>query len=173
MTEDRRNRLIWGVLLLIGALGAASLRNNPALGIMPAAIGIIECLIFACVLTAARLSDWRMAVLISAAVPVYLWAQRFLDGFMVPVDILVNLTMLLFMCRVCGRMTSRLMNILLLVVPAFVVMLLGSAVALWVVKGDSFIRGLIVAWNTDLYSALSILGAAVLCTPLIEGKKTK
>ena len=106
MTEDRRNRLIWGVLLLIGALGAASLRNNPALGIMPAAIGVIECLIFACVLTAARLSDWRMAVLISAAVPVYLWAQRFLDGFMVPVDILVNLTMLLFMWRTTPPRTT-------------------------------------------------------------------
>ena len=42
MSEERKNPVIWGCMLLVCALGCVSLRNNPALGISPLAIGIIE-----------------------------------------------------------------------------------------------------------------------------------
>ena len=169
MTEERKSRLIWGGLLLVGALGCASLRNNPALGITPLAIGIIDALIFVCILTAVRFSDWRMAAVIALATPVYLWAQRFLDGFMIPVDMLINMTMLSCMGLVLKKSWAYALNVVVLAAPAFAVMLLASTMAIWIVKDENVIRALIVAWNTDAYSALSLLGAALVCAP--HGKK--
>ena len=164
MTEEKRNRLIWGALLMIGALGSASLRNNPALGISPLAIGVIEGMIFACILAAVRVSDWRMAAGIALVTPVFLWAQRFLDGYMIPVDMAVNLTMVgcMMLAMKCRKYW---INVILLALPAYVVLLLGGTTAIWLVKNENLIRSMIVAWNMDFYSGLSILGATLLCAP--------
>lgn len=164
MTEERRNRLIWGVMLLIGALGCASLRNNPVLGIGPFAIGLIEGLIFACILAAVRVSGWRMASAIAAITPIFLWMQRFLDGYMVPVEILINMTLIGAMQMVLKKKRPYALNVVMLAIPAYAVMLLASAAAIWVVKEERIIRALIIAWNTDAYSGLSLLGAALVST---------
>ncbi len=159
-SEERKNRIIWGILLLIGALGSASLRNNPALGIMPFAVGVIEALIFGCILCAVRFSDWRMAAVIAVVTPIYLWAQRFLDGYMISVKIAANITLIGCML-LCGCVKWAFpWKILLLAVPACAVMILGGAAALWMVKHESIIRAVIVSWNTDLYSCVSVLAAA-------------
>ena len=171
MKEDRKNRLIWGALLLVGAFGCASLRNNPALGITPLAVGVIEGLIYVCFLMAMRLSDWRMAAVIAVATPIYLWAQRFLDGFMIPVDILVNMTLLGCMAVILKKKWPYWAKGLFLALPAFMVMIIGSTIAIWLVKNERIVRALIVAWNTDVYSGLSILGAALACIPFKKGKK--
>ena len=92
-TEASKNRILWGIVLLIGAINCASLRNIPAMGISPLVIGIIEGLIFVCLLAAARFSYWQMAAVIGIIVPLYLWGLRFLDGFMIPVNVLVNLSL--------------------------------------------------------------------------------
>lgn len=165
MNEERRNRLIWGFVLLIGALGCASLRNNPDIGISPLTVGIIEGMIYACVLMAARLSDWRMAALIALTLPVYLWTQRFLDGFMIPVDMLVNLTLIGCMRLAMKKGWRYAANVAVLTIPAFAAMLIAGAAAVCIVKQESVLRSLIVAWNTDVYSLLSILGAALVCAP--------
>lgn len=167
MTEERRNRLICGTMLLIGALGCASMRNNPELGISPLTVGIIEGLIYACIMMSVRLSDWRMAVVTALVTPVFLWSQRFLDGFMIPVDMAVNLTMIGFMCLAMRRKNYWL-NVAMLALPAYAVMLAAGTVAIWVVKDENLIRSMIVAWNTDVYAGFSILGAALACAPFAK-----
>ena len=121
---------------------------------------------------AVRLSDWRMAAAIAVATPVYLWAQRFLDGFMIPVEIMVNMALLGCMRVVLKIRKPYWLKVVLLSVPAFLVMLIGNTVAIWLVKDESIVRALIVAWNTEVYSCLSILGAALVCAPF-ERSKTK
>lgn len=168
-SEERKNRIIWGILLLIGALGSASLRNNPALGIMPFAVGVVDALIFVCILCAVRFSDWRMAAVIAVITPIYLWMQRFLDGYMISVRIAVNLT-LIGCTLLCGRVRwAFVWKVLLTGVPVCAVMILGGAVALWIVKHESIIRAAIVSWNTDLYSCVSVFAAAV-CGLLLTGE---
>ena len=170
MTEEMKNRMTWGVMLLVGALGSASLRNNPALGISPLAVGVIESMIFICIMAAVRVSDWRMAAAIALATPMFLWAQRFLDGYMIPVDMAVNLTLV-------GCMLLAMKNrnywvaVILLALPAYTVLLLGGTAAIWLVKNENLIRSLIVAWNMDVYSGLSILGAALICAPHVKKDK--
>lgn len=171
MTDERKNRLIWGALLLVGALGSASFRNNPELGISPLAVGVIEGLIFACVMAAVRVSDWRIAAVIALVTPVFLWAQRFLDGYMVPVEAAVNLTMVGCMLLTM-RSRQYWINVILLAVPAYIVLLLGGTAAIWIVKNENLIRSAIIAWNMDVYSGLSILGAALVCAPY-QKKETR
>ena len=171
MTEERKNRLIWGVLLFVGALGSASLRNNPALGISPLAVGVIEGLIFACIMAAVRVSDWKMAAGIAVITPLFLWAQRFLDGYMVPAEMAVNLTMVGCMLLAMKK-RQYWIGVMLLAVPAYVVLLLGGTVAISLVKNENLIRSVIIAWNMDVYSGLSILGAALVCAPY-EKKETR
>ncbi len=165
MTEEKKSRLTWGILLLVGALGCASLRNNPALGIHPTAVLVIQGLIFVCILSAVRVSDWKIALLISVVTPVYLWLQRFLDGYMVPVEILVCAVMTGLMAVLLRGRWPWWSRVLALALPTFAVMLLGSTVAIWLVKRESLQRSLIVAWNAVLYSGLGILGAALVCMP--------
>ena len=165
MSEERKNSLIWGGMLLVGALGCASLRNNPALGISPLAVGIIEALIYVCILMCVRLSDWRMAAAIAVITPVYLWWMQFLDAFMIPIDILVNLTLMGCMMLALRTECKGAIAVLMLAVPAFAVLLLGEAVTMGVLKQEGVGRSLVVAWNTSLYSGLSILGSALVCTP--------
>lgn len=164
MTEEKKNRLIWGTMLLIGALGCASLRNNPVMGIGPFAVGLIEGLIYACILTAVRVSDWRMAAVIALVTPVFLWMQRFLDGYMIPVEILIGMTLIGGMRMLLGKKRAYVLNAVMVTIPAYAVMLLASAVAIWIVKEERFVRALIIAWNTDAYSGLSLLGAALVST---------
>ena len=171
MTEERKHRLIWGVLLLIGALGSESLRNNPALGITPLAVGFISGAACACMLAAVRMSDWRMGALIAAATPVFLWSQRFMDGFMIPVEILVNLTMVAVMYGILRRKQQcYLISVLLLTVAGFVVLLIGGSVALWLVKHESITRAFVASFHTYMFDGFSLLGAAIVCVP--TGKKT-
>lgn len=159
-SEERKNRIIWGILLLIGALGSASMRNNPVLGIMPFAVGVIEALIYICILCAVRFCGWRMAAVIAVLTPIYLWAQRFLDGYMIPVEVATNLVLIGCMC-LCGRVKWNFVwKTLMLALPACAVMILGGAAALWAVKHENIIRAVIVSWNTDLYPCLSVLIAA-------------
>lgn len=165
MTEERKHRLIWGVLLLIGALGSESLRNNPALGITPLAVGIISGAACACMLSAVRLSDWRMGALIAAIIPVFLWAQRFVDGFMVPVEILVNLTMVAVMHMLLSKRHGYLLKVLVLAASGFAVLLAGGAVALWLVKRESIARAFVTSFHTYMFDGFSLLGAAIVCTP--------
>ena len=165
MTEERKNRLIWGGMLLIGALGCASLRNNPALGISPLAVGVIEALIFACIITAVRIVDWRMAAVIALVTPIYMWMQRFLDGYMIPVEMLMNAMLISSMGLNLKKNWSYGVSVAVLTLPTFAVMLTASAMAIWLVKDASIMRALIIAWNTDVYSGLSLLGAALVCAP--------
>lgn len=165
MTEAKKNRMIWGALLLVGALGSASLRNNPALGISPLAIGVIDGLIFACILTAVRVSDWKAAVVIALVTPVYLFAQRFLEGFLIPVDMAVNLTLVIGMQLALKKGAGYWVNAALLALPAFAVLLIAETGAIWIVKDENLLRSLIIAWNADVYVGLSILGAALICAP--------
>lgn len=166
MSEERRNQLIWGVMLLVGALGSASLRNNPEIGITPLAVGVIEALIYVCILTCVRISDWRISSVIAIITPVYLWVQRFLDGFMVPVEIMACMTMVLTMWTVQRLKPKYPAAAALLAVPAFVVLLLGSTIALWIVRQEGAVRSFVMAWNTVFYSGISILAAALMCAPI-------
>ncbi len=173
--EERKNRIIWGILLLIGALGSASLRNNPALGITPFAVGVIDALIFVCILCAVKFSDWKMAVIIAAATPIYLWMQRFLDGYMILVKIAANLTLVGSMCFTMTNKTKSsafVWKCAVITLLTCAVAFLGGAVALWIVKHESFIRSFIVSWNTELFSCLSILGA-VIVSLLLTGDKAR
>ncbi|MBQ2957137.1 MAG: hypothetical protein IJE08_11820 [Clostridia bacterium] len=165
MTDERRNRIMWGIMLLVGALGSVSLRNNPALGITPFAVGVIQSAVFVCLMFAVRLSGWKMAALIAAVVPLCLWLQRFLDGFMIPVEMLVNLTMVGCMSLILGKKWHYLIRAAAVAFPVFFVMLAGSCVAIRIVKEESFVRALIVAWNMTAYSVFSILGAVAVSIP--------
>lgn len=166
MMDEKNNRLMWGVMLLVGALGCASMRNNPVLGISPLMIGIIEGVIYICIMSAVRVSGWRMAALIALITPVYLWMQRFLDGFMIPVEMAVNLTLIGCMGLILKSENKNYwINTAVLAIPAFAVLLLAATVAISVVKDEGIIRALILAWNTDFYSGISILGASMICTP--------
>ena len=164
MMDEKNNRLMWGVMLLVGALGCASMRNNPVLGISPLMIGIIEGVIYICIMSAVRVSGWRMAALIALITPVYLWMQRFLDGYMIPVEILIGMTLIGGMRMLLGKKRAYVLNAVMVTIPAYAVMLLASAVAIWIVKEERFVRALIIAWNTDAYSGLSLLGAALVST---------
>lgn len=170
MNSDNKHRILWGSLLIIEALGVASLRNIPALGITPLAIALIEGMIYMFFLSGVRVSSWKMAAINALIVPVYLWKQRFLDGYMVPVDMLVNLTMVACMCIVLRLQTRYPVSVLLLFVPSVLVMLLGGTVALWLVKEKSLLRSFIFSWNTDIYSYLSLLGATLICAPFHQKK---
>lgn len=163
--SDNKRRILWGSLLIIGALGVASLRNNPALGITPFAVALIEGTIYMFFLSGVRLSNWKMAAINALIVPVYLWKQRFLDGYMVPIDMLVNLTMVACMCMVLHLQTCYPVSVLLLFVPSVLAMLLGGTVALWLVKEKSLLRSFIFSWNTDIYAYLSLLGVTLICAP--------
>lgn len=165
MSEERKNPVIWGCMLLVCALGCVSLRNNPALGISPLAIGIIEAIVYICIMMCVRLSDWRLSAVIAVVTPVYLWIMRFLDAFMLPSDILVNLTMMGSMMWILRNHRKPVVSVTALVIPAFAVLLLSEAVTLWILKEEGIGRALLVAWNTSLYSGLSILSAALVCTP--------
>lgn len=170
MVDERKKQIIWGVLLLIGALGSASLRNNPAFGITPFAVGIIEALIAVCLLCAVRYADWKMALVIAVVTPVYLWAQSFLDGYMVSVRIAANLTLIGCMHLIGTIRLEFIWEMLILALPACAVMVLGGAAALWMVKHESIIRAIIVSWNTELYTCMSIIAAAAAGMWLTEEK---
>ena len=170
MTEESKRRITWGLLLFLGALGSASMRNNPALGITPLAVAVIEGIIYMCLLYAVRLSGWKMAALIAVITPVYLWGQRFLDGFMIPVEVLVNLTLIVCMCAVLRLRWHYGFKVILLAGSAVLAMLLCRTTALWIVKEENLLRALIFAWNTDIYSYLSLLGAVLLSIPANRNK---
>lgn len=165
MSEERKNSLIWGGMLFVCALGCASLRNHPALGISPLAIGFIEALIYICIMMGVRLSDWRWSAAIAVATPIYLWTMQFLDAFMIPIDILVNLTLVGCMAVVLKFRKGWFASLLMLTLPTFAMLLLSEAVALWIVKEEGLMRAMVVAWNISLYSGLSLLGAAAVCIP--------
>lgn len=170
MTEELKRRITWGILLMVGALGCASLRNNPALGIQPLAIAVIEGLIYVCLLVSMRLADWRITVLTALVTPVYLWMQRFLDGFMIPVEILVNITLIGCMYAVRKHRLKYHWTVLLLIVPTILVMLLGNTAALCLVKDEGFIRSFVFAWNTDVYTFFSLIGAVLVSVPFQREK---
>ena len=165
MNEEKKSRLMWGCMLLVGALGSISLRNNPEIGITPVAVGIVDGLVFACILMAVRVADWRMSAVIALASPVFMWSQRFLDGFMIPVEILINLTLIGSMLLIMKNRWRYVMNVAVLMLPAFAMMLLAETAAIWIVKEEKVLRALIIAWNTDVYSVFSLLGAVLVCTP--------
>lgn len=165
MTEERKRRFIWGCMLLIGALGSASLRNNPALGITPLAVAVIDALIYICLLLTVRFSGWKMAVFTALITPVYLWAQRFLDGFMIPVDMLVNLALIGSMYLALKAKINYYLQVILLTAAGILAMLISGTAVLWIVKEDNLIHSFLIAWNTNIYSYFSLLGAALLSTP--------
>lgn len=165
MTDDQKNRLIWGLMLLIGALGSVSLRNNPALGITPFSVGVIQGAVFGCLILAVRLADRRIALVIAIVEPVYLWMQRFLDGFMVPVEVLVNMAVVGSVSLMLRKPWHYLVKTAAVTAFSFLILLSGSGAAIRIVKEESIVRALIVAWNMTAYSSLSILGAALLCMP--------
>ena len=168
-TEASKNRILWGIVLLIGAINCASLRNIPAMGISPLVIGIIEGLIFVCLLAAARFSYWQMAAVIGVIVPLYLWGLRFLDEFMIPVNILVNLSLVGGMQMLKKKPLPYLLGVTVLSAVGYVVLFFGSTAAIWIVKRESIVRTLLEAWNTNVYCIFSLLGAAALCT--IQSRK--
>ena len=161
--NTERSRILRGIALLIGALGCASLRNIPALGISPLTISLIEGLIFVCLLAAARFFCWQMAVVIGAAVPLYLWGLSFLDGFMVPVNILVNLVLTLCMYLLKKNPCRYWLCVLMLTAVGFAVLFFGSTAAIRIVKREHISRTLLEAWNTNFYSLFSLLGASAVC----------
>ena len=165
MSEEHKKPVIWGWMLLACSLGCVSLRNNPALGISPLAIGVIEAIVYICIMMCVRLADWRLSAVIAVVTPVYLWIMRFLDAFMLPSDILVNLTMMGCMMWSIRSQRKPVVSVVMLVVPAFAVLLLSEAVTLWILKQEGIGRALLVAWNTSLYSGLSILSAALIFLP--------
>ncbi len=162
-SDANKNSMLWGIVLLIGAVNCASLRNIPALGISPLAIAVIEGLIFMCLLAAARFSYWQIAAVISAVVPVYLWGLSFADGFMVPVSILVNLSLTVCVYLLRKMPTPYWLSVLMLTAVGFAALFFGSAVAIWIVKREHISRTLLEAWNTNVYSLFSLLGASAVC----------
>lgn len=162
MTEERRNSWVRGCLLLVSALGCISLRNNPMLGISPLAIGTIEALVYVCIAMCVCLSDWRMAIVIAVIVPVYLWTMRFMDAFMIPVNVLVNVVIVGSILAVVHFQPCYAVSVLILTFPAFFTLLLSETFALWMLKHEGLKRAFIAAWNTSIYSGLSISGAALI-----------
>ena len=162
-TERKRSRMLWGIGLLIGAIGCASLRNIPAIGISPLASVVIEGLIFACLLAAARFSCRQTAAIIGAAVPLHLWGLGFMDGFMIPVSILVNLSLTLCMHLLQKKSLPYWLSVLTLTAVGFAVLFFGSTAVIWIVKRESIVRTAAEAWNTNFYGLFSLLGASAVC----------
>ena len=163
--ETDKSRIGWGLMLFFGAVACASMRNNPQWGMSPLAIGLIEGLVFVCILLAVRYSCQYTGILIGVLVPIYWWLLSFQDGFMVPVEMLTNLMLVFGMNWVLPKKWNSWLKVLLVTGAAFAVTILGSTAAIWIVKKESVVRSLIEAWNTDFYVGLSLLGAAAVCTP--------
>lgn len=163
MTFERGRKAAWGITLLVAALGSAALRNHPALGIMPFTVGMIEAVAFICILMAAYKASWQASVVIALITPLFLWAQKFLDGYMIPVHMLVGLALTGCMMLVIRKNCGFLGAVIVMALPAFVVLLAGTAAALWAVKQEGILRALVGAWNTSAYTGVSMLGAAVFC----------
>jgi len=161
--EINRSRVLRGIILLIGAISCASLRNISEVGISPFVITAIEGLIFICLLAAARFSCWQMAAVIGAVVPLYLWGLGFMDGFMVPVSILVNLVLTFCMYLLQKKSRSYWLGVLMLTTIGFAVLFFGSTAAIWIVKREHISRTMLEAWNTHFYSLFSLLGASAVC----------
>jgi len=167
VNSDKKNRLRKSVLMILAALVIASLRKIPVLSIMPLAVGLIECLIIVCILLSASKVSWQASAIIGVLTPICLWLLRFTDGFMVPVCILSNLTVTGCVVYLLRPRFSYMINVLLSAIPAFCITLLGSAIAIWLVKEETLVRAVIVAWNTGFYSGISLLCAAFLTVPII------
>ncbi len=138
---------------------------------MPLAIGTIDGLVYVCMLCAMRIRADSYAWGIALILPISLWLMRFLDGYMVPVYMAAYLTMSACMWLVMKRRWPWFLNVLLVFAPAFAASLLGNALAQWVVKREGMARAFSLAWNSNIYSALSMLGASLLCAPGLEHRK--
>jgi hypothetical protein len=91
---------------------------------------------------------------------------------MVPVRIAVNL-MLVGSMYLCGQLKCSFgWKAALISVSACGVMIMIGAAALWFVKHESFIRAIIVSWNTDFYGCVSILAATVVSL-LLTGERLR
>lgn len=163
MNSVRSKQVLISAAWCIAAILITSIRTIPVLSIMPLAIGVVECLAVICIIGSVITSGPQTSAAIGILTPICLWLQRFADGYMIPVYILSNLSLTVSTFVLMRANHSLIQKILLTAIPAFCVLLLGSAAALLLVKGESALRALTTAWNTVFYSGISILTASVIC----------
>lgn len=163
MNSERKGNRSRAALLVVSALLVTFLRNIPVLSIMPFAIRITECLTVLCILCAATQAEWKASVLIDLLIPVVLWLQRSIDGYMAPVYMLSNLTITVCAFLLAHAEAGRWVRRFVPTLAAFCILLIGSAVAIWTIKRENVVRSLVIAWNTNLLSGVSMLAAALLC----------